>query len=323
MENPKVSVSIITYNHEKYIAQALDSVLRQETDFEYEIILGEDESQDGTRKICIEYARRYPDRIRLFLRSRKNVIYINGRPTGRFNFVENLKAIRGKYIAVLDGDDYWTKPYKLQKQVDFLESHPDHSICFTRAAVFSEDNSYQSYEVPAIKGHIQSLVLEDLLRDNPMATCSVMFRRGLFAELPSWYFKLAFGDWPLHILNAQYGKVGYIPEVMAAYRLHAGGVYSSRRVIDNLFEKLKFYKLIDKHLNRAHHQLICEMIAQKYQEIAVRYWRDKKPIHACYYSTKSLSNLPLSRIIANKFFVKKFLSIIKNTLKGKVSALTI
>ena len=79
--NPKVSVSILTYNHEKYISHAIESVLKQETDFEYEIILGEDESQDGTREICIEYARRYPDRIHLFLRSRKEVTYIIGIPT--------------------------------------------------------------------------------------------------------------------------------------------------------------------------------------------------------------------------------------------------
>lgn len=305
---------MITYNHEEFIAQAIESVLMQETNFAVELIIGEDCSTDGTRAIVCDYKKRYPERVRVLLHERNRGVH--------FNFVATMKACCGQYIALCEGDDYWTDPYKLQKQVDFLENHPDYSICFTRATIFSENNTYQPCEVPALGGHIRSLAIEDLLRENPMATCSVMFRRGLFAELPSWYFKLAFGDWPLHILNAQYGKVGYIPEVMAAHRLHAGGVYTSRRVIDRLFEKLKFYKLIDKHLNGEHHQLICEMIAQKYQEVAVQYWREKKSIHACYYSTKSLSHLPLRRFTANRFFVKKSLSIIKNILKEKLPAFT-
>lgn len=104
--SPKVSVVIITYNHADFIADAIEGALMQETDFPYEIIIGEDESEDGTREICIDYAERYPERIRLFLRSREDVIYINGRPTGRFNSVESLKAARGEYIAACEGDDY-------------------------------------------------------------------------------------------------------------------------------------------------------------------------------------------------------------------------
>lgn len=133
-----VSVCFLTYNHEKFVAQALDSVMMQEMDFDYEIILGEDESQDGTREICIEYARQYPDRIRLFLRSRKDVIYINGRPTSRFNFIENWKAARGKYVAMLEGDDYWTDPLKLQKQADYLDNNPDCTLSFHNALIFNE-----------------------------------------------------------------------------------------------------------------------------------------------------------------------------------------
>src|SRR5690606_24113344 len=121
----KLSVCIQTYNHAPYIAQALDSVLMQETDFDFEILLGEDESTDGTREICQEYARQHPDKIRLFLNSRENVIYINGRPTGRWNFMNNLRHVRGEYVALLDGDDYWTDPRKLQKQVDVLDASPE------------------------------------------------------------------------------------------------------------------------------------------------------------------------------------------------------
>src|SRR5690606_37807476 len=125
---PLVSVCVQTYNQEHYIKQCLEGILMQQTTFPFEIILGEDESNDGTREICKQYAAQYPDKIKLFLRSRKDVIYINGNPTGRFNFIENLKACSGKYIALCEGDDYWTDPLKLQKQVDFLESNKEYVI---------------------------------------------------------------------------------------------------------------------------------------------------------------------------------------------------
>src|SRR5262245_29671930 len=96
---PLVSIVTLTYQHAAYIAQCLDSLLAQRTDLPFEILIGEDESTDGTREICERYAREHPDRIRLFLRERKDVVHINGRPTGRFNFIKTLAEVRGKYIA--------------------------------------------------------------------------------------------------------------------------------------------------------------------------------------------------------------------------------
>ena len=121
-DNLLVSVCVQTYNHEKYIKQCLDSILAQVTSFDFEIILGEDDSNDNTRNICIDYAKNSPEKIKLFLRHRKDVIYINNVPTGRYNFISNLNESRGKYIALCEGDDYWTDKNKLQKQVDFLKS---------------------------------------------------------------------------------------------------------------------------------------------------------------------------------------------------------
>ena len=122
---PLVSVCIQTFNHKNYITECLDGILNQKTTFDFEIILGEDESTDGTREICIQYHQKFPEKINLFLRSRKDVIYINSQPTGRYNFLENLKASSGKYIAICPGDDYWKDPLKLQKQVEFLESNEE------------------------------------------------------------------------------------------------------------------------------------------------------------------------------------------------------
>jgi cellulose synthase/poly-beta-1,6-N-acetylglucosamine synthase-like glycosyltransferase len=121
-ETPLVSVCVMTYNQADYIEDCLEGILMQKTDFPVEILLGEDGSSDGTRKICIDYANKYPDKIRLFLHHRENNIKINGKQTGRFNFLYNFYAAKGKYIALCDGDDYWTDHLKLQKASGFHES---------------------------------------------------------------------------------------------------------------------------------------------------------------------------------------------------------
>ena len=120
-EEPWVSVCVTTYQHVQYIEKCLDSMLNQEVDFGYEILVGEDGSTDGTREICIEYEKKYPDIIRLFLNKRDDVFYMHGSPTGRSNFVNNIKNARERYIAFCDGDDYWISTDKLKRQVAVLE----------------------------------------------------------------------------------------------------------------------------------------------------------------------------------------------------------
>ena len=127
---PVVSVHLLTYNHADYIREAIESVLMQEVDFPMEIVLGDDDSSDGTREICIEYAEQHPDLIRLQLHHRENNRKLNGAPTHLFQFYYNTFQLRGRYFAILSGDDYWTDPRKLQKQVDYLEIHPECSMVY-------------------------------------------------------------------------------------------------------------------------------------------------------------------------------------------------
>lgn len=122
MKKPKLSVILITYNHEKFIRKAIESILAQETDFPFEIVVGEDCSPDQTRQIIKEYRKEYPDIIRLMHREKNT-----GRPT--LNVYETTMACKGDYLAYLEGDDYWTDTHKLQKQVDFLEAHPEYIAC--------------------------------------------------------------------------------------------------------------------------------------------------------------------------------------------------
>ena len=263
----KVSVCIQTYNHASFIAQAVDSVLVQETDFNYEIVLGEDESQDGTREICIEYARKYPDRIRLFLRSRKDVIYIDGRPTGRFNFSETLKAARGEYIARLDGDDYWTDPFKLQKQVDFLEARSECAICFHGVGILHEGLETEP-TLPHPNNKRLFYGLEDILNRNFIYTCSLLYRSSSIPSLPEWYFNLMLGDWPLTVLAAENGQIGHLEDTMAVYRVHSAGIWSGAKSLQVQYDLLKMHECFRQHFGQQHRKLITSHISWCHLQIA-------------------------------------------------------
>lgn len=250
----KVSVSVTTYNHEPFIAQALDSVLMQETDFEYELLVGEDDSSDRTREIVRAYGERYPERIRLFLNDRENVIYVDGRPTGRWNFVNNLKHTRGQYVALLDGDDYWTTPYKLQKQANFLDMHPECALCFHGVTKQYEEGAVRPRrEVQPT--YTDFYTLEDLLERNFIRTCSVMYRNHLFGDFPDWFYITPTGDWPLHILNAQHGRIGYLDEVMAVHRVHGGSVWSPRSVVERRKGIIRTLRILRRNLPEHAHKL--------------------------------------------------------------------
>lgn len=228
-----VSVCITTYNHAEYIEQCLDSVLAQQTNFPFEIIIGEDESSDDTREICRTYAANHPGKIRLCLRSRKDVIYVNGKATGRFNFTETMKAAKGKYIALLEGDDYWIDPLKLQKQVDLLEAHPEHVLSYhwqkiteqNENGIFGEktwpkeSNGYMPLQVTGVR---------ELFTFNLRPQTRTLVFRNIFAEhpFPDWYYKVLFGDLALCFILGRHGSFYFFDEEMAVYRVTRKGASS-------------------------------------------------------------------------------------------------
>jgi glycosyltransferase involved in cell wall biosynthesis len=247
-EGVRVSVAMITYNHERFVARAIESVLMQRTEFRFELLIGEDASPDGTRAIVERYARAHPDRIRV-ITSERNVGMNR-------NLARTIEACRGDYIALLDGDDYWTSPDKLRLQVEFLDRRPSFAICFHNVRVVKEPCGAggRPFNRPDQKP-VSSL--EDLFLSNFMATSSVMFRRGLFGTLPEWFFDLEFGDWPLHVLNAQHGAIGYLQPMMSAYRLHSGGAWSGRPATRMLQARLKLFEHLRGHLGKAHSTALC------------------------------------------------------------------
>jgi glycosyltransferase involved in cell wall biosynthesis len=253
----------MTYNHGRFIAQALESALMQETDFPYEIVVSEDCSTDSTREIVQRYHQRFPDKIRLILSERNiasNAVVVRG-----------IEAAKGQYVALLDGDDYWISPAKLQKQSEFLDSHEECAICFHNATVM-HDNGSEEPRLWTPAGQAEITTLGDLWLGNYIATCSTMFRRGAIERLPAWYDSFfPITDWPLHILNAEHGKIGYINEIMGVYRYHSGGYYSALKESEKLQETLKFYRRINACLQFKYDTLVRTAISKYFMEWAEEY----------------------------------------------------
>ena len=244
--DPVVSVCVVTYNHKHFIEQCIDGILNQKTNFPFELIIGEDDSKDGTRELCINYAEKYPDKIRLFLRNEKDKIWISGSKTGRFNFIENLKAAKGKYIALCEGDDYWTDPLKLQRQVDFLETNNDYKLCFHRSYLL-KGNDKEVFKIPDDQNTFK---ISDLIdKNNFIATCSVVFRKPDDFQIPDWFYTLPFADLALYYLIVKEGDMYCLPEFMSVYRIHEGGLWSGSDERGNLNKHIRFLNKMIPYLS--------------------------------------------------------------------------
>lgn len=258
-----VSVCVQTYQHANFIKDCLDGILMQETDFPIEVLLGEDASTDGTREICKEYAQKYPDKIRLFLHHRENNIKINGQPTGRFNFLYNMFSARGKYIAFCEGDDYWTDPLKLKKQVVFLEKNDIFSLCFHNVNIYKSKNGKDFFfpmHESLKKGIFDTL---DILRPWLIPTASILFRRNPGFIFPEWFFNCPSGDRALFLFLSLDGKFKYINEIMGVYRKHDQGLSLTHYGYEKVFSMIYLYQSFDIFTNYQFHLEVQEAMKKE------------------------------------------------------------
>lgn len=209
----KLSICCITYNQEKYIAQTLDGMLCQKTNFDFEILIGEDHSTDNTSNIILTYQQKYPDRITL-LPLNKNIGV-------RKNFAKTLLAATGEYVAICEGDDYWTDTLKLQKQVDYLDANSDTDICFHNTQIYYENTGKMEQSNNANQPIVTNI--KDLIANWYIMTCSIVYRRN-FAILPDWFTSVFNTDYALQMLiTAKGSKIAYLKDEMAVYRKHSEG----------------------------------------------------------------------------------------------------
>ena len=209
-QNISLSVCVRTHNQEKFIADALDSVLMQRTEFEYGIIISDDASSDGTVEILKEYQNAYPDKIRLLL-SEKNV-------GGPENLKRVIEASNAKYVTCLDGDDFYTDEYKIQKQVEFLEAHSEYGACF--------HNTWYADENGQLKGLFNRPNFHaihdahEFIRERWFVPIHSAVMRREYIEFPEWYNTVMNDDYVVHLSVAKHGPYYYMPDVMVAYRRH-------------------------------------------------------------------------------------------------------
>ena len=237
---PVVSIVCITYNHEKFISEAIDSFLMQETNFPFEIILGEDCSTDNTAEIVKKYTEEYPDIIKSVLR--ESNIGMN------LNFKQSFEKSIGKYIALCEGDDYWTDPLKLQNQVDFLEKNEEYGMVHTNFDTYYQDSNYflkNTHSVYNIDIKDNCTLEYWNLFGKSMATIktlTVCIRRDLIDE---WLSvtpenKWLIGDFPMYFYASLHSKIGYINESTSVYRTIPNG--SASNVGNDSKKKLKIKK---------------------------------------------------------------------------------
>ena len=238
----KLSVSIVTFQQEEFVEQAVRSALDQVTDFDFEVVVGDDASTDGTRDILRRLKSEYPDKLQLLLHD------TNFGDRGLSNVMSTIDAAKGDYIAFLDGDDYWTSMDKLQRQVDFLEAHPDCALCAHRSVHLLDDGQLLSPR-PVVGD--TCLPVTRLLTSNFAEKIATVVRRSAVDHVPEWYrtTDAISADWVFNVLaGCHTGVVGYLDEVMAAHRLHSDSLSVQQGADRMLRDKLQSLRLVRPYL---------------------------------------------------------------------------
>jgi len=276
-EKPLVAVYMITYNHEQYIKQTIKSILNQQTKFLFKLFIGEDASSDNTTTICKVFEDEYPNKIKLFAH-KKN---IGASANAIFTFNECFKS-EAKYIALCEGDDYWTDPLKLQKQVDFLEANPEYGICFHNVKIFDQANQ-KLIEDTITRDVEETTDISELAKGNFIHTPSVMLCNDF--RLPSWFKDSPIGDWSIYMIAIGNRKIKKLDEVMAVYRVHDASIWSGllqkvrnektrisiKLVVDNLELPNKALKILKSRLGiKKKKKTFIQKIIKKLKKLSIK-----------------------------------------------------
>lgn len=266
-EKPLVTICIQTYNQVKFIENCIKGALIQTTDFPIEILLADDDSKDGTREICMQYAKQFPHKIRLFLHSRKNNIKIGDFPSANFIALYNFFNAKGKYIAICEGDDFWTDPLKLQKQYDFMESNSKYSVCYHDYQIVNSSNYYiNSQKVSPLR---EDLNAEELtLAFRHPATLTIFFRNLLSKNLPEEITQVLAIDVFLNSLLGQKGPGKYLNHILpSSYRIHEGGLWSEMKIEPKLISKINTFNQLSNYYSRIGNEKVAKQFKQRNKKI--------------------------------------------------------
>jgi len=292
MEQPLVTVILPTHNHAPFIAQAIESVLMQKTGFPFDILLHDDASTDGTADICRDYAARYPDKITLIAQTENQY-----RRDRRIQSHILIPRVTAKYTAILDGDDYWIDPDKLQKQVDYLEAHPDCTLCIGAADLVDVKGRIVGRVAP----YDESRVVDpaDMIRGGGgfNATNTIVMPTQLLKDLPEFADHVEAEDIPFQLLGALTGYAWYIADTLMAYRLAVPGSWSTRQYASAMETRVKTSRDLialnegyDAYSGGKYHDAFVDAI--RYQEFLILCYEHKlreamRPPYRVYYERLS------------------------------------
>ncbi len=269
-DNLTVAIFMVTYNHEKFISEAIKNIVTQKTNFQYKLFIGDDCSTDKTLEICKRYQNKHVDKIDI-VSYPSNI----GATQNALNVYERCFNSGAKYVAMCEGDDYWCDENKLQKQIDFLEANTEYTICFHR--VYEKTNDIKEVSNLNLSTNEETYSILDLAEKNFIHTPSVVFVNNLFKKFPHWYTQITAADYVLHMLNGRHGKIKYLPDIMAVYRQHQESFWSSLelikrlrnwievlvRLIQEFNEEKNVKKLLEQQLSKIYFQYMNECNRQK------------------------------------------------------------
>ena len=281
MNTPLLSVCIRSYNQERFIADAIDSVLKQETTFDFEIIISDDCSSDRTISIVEDYVKRYPEKVR-FIKGTTNV----GGPN---NLKRVIQASSAKYITCLDGDDYYLSTNKLQKQVDFLESHAEYSACFHNTMDVNENGEKLGIFNP-LDFHQVHDAAEFIIEKWFVPIHSAVLRRELI-EFPDWYDTVMNDDYVIHLSVVKHAPYYYMPDVMVAYRHHSNEISVAYKDIELINTQLMTILINMKGSYPSSYAKVFDDRIAEYQNEINFYQREKRQPWRKYLRLKTYKRL--------------------------------
>lgn len=276
---PLVSIRCVTYNHEKYIRDALEGFVMQKTNFKFEAIIHDDASTDKTAAIIREYAEKYPDIIKPIFETENQYSKKDGTLARIMNEATHPNA---KYIALCEGDDYWTDPYKLQKQVDFMESHPNFSMCFHKVNIEAEEEDLRHQYDKLEEREYNS---KEILVEWTVPTCSVLIKSDIFKIRPK-DSRFICSDIVSFLTAGNYGRIFCLKDNMGVYRrLSTGAMMTTLRKKNQNIKWIKHYQAIKEYFPKtksAVKQLIClSMLDEVREKWNINKKETLKFIHKC------------------------------------------
>jgi glycosyltransferase involved in cell wall biosynthesis len=293
--SPKVSVCLNTFKQEKYIVACLESILNQEVDFSYELLIGDDGSKDSNPQLIVETLKKYNHLTNIEVRAYLHPSNLGPAfALGKNNFLHTFFESRGEYVVHIEGDDFFTNNQKLQKQVDFLDKNKSYSACFHNAIIKYDDETQRDDEFVNPADQLPIITPEILLEDKEvwfMATASVMMRKKHIETLPDWFMDSVSGDIPLYVILSTAGPIGYIPEAMSVYRKNLNGLSYFYKQSDAKFVKnrIAMYTGLHKYTQKKHTKSIRLILTQYYSMLVACNQYQHNIFKRLWYTLKAAS----------------------------------